>query len=228
MIAPVWWKLRLSSSLGLLCVLSLSIASPSQDMQHPASGYLEVALKIGVNVAHTKVGQEFQAKSLETWNINDCTLPQGARVYGKVVSATKHTKSSPDSTLGLQIESIDCRGHPRTSFSLHILEVIIPDFRNPVSSALPRNADSGGSMGTGPDESILGGGGLADSETRVGEVVGEGGMRLEIAAGPNFADVVHSDKRSVSLLTGTRLVLGTTDMLPADQQLHLHAVDQKP
>lgn len=226
MIAPVWWKLRLSGALGLL--LCLSAASPAQDMQHPASGYLEVALKTGVDAAHTKIGQEFQAVALETWIINSCTLPQDARVYGKVVSATRYTRSSPDSTLGLLIEGVDCQGHPRTPFSLHILEVIIPDFRNPVSSALPRNADSGGSMGTGPDESIMGGGGPADTETRVGQVVGEGGMRLEIAAGPNFADVVHSDKRNVSLLTGTRLVLGTSDMVPADQQLHLHAVDQEP
>ncbi|HYK35931.1 MAG TPA: hypothetical protein VEV40_08225 [Alloacidobacterium sp.] len=53
-------------------------------------------------------------------------------------------------------------------------------------------------------------------------------MRLEIAEGPNFADVVHSDKRNVNLLTGTRLVLGTKEMIPADQQLHLHAVEQGP
>lgn len=197
-------------------------------MQHPASGYLEVALKTGIDATHTKIGQEFQAEALETWIINSCTLAQGARVYGKVVSAKKYTRFSPDSTLGLLIESVDCQGHPRTSFSLHILEVIIPDFRNPVSSALPRNADSGGSMGTGPDESIMGGGGLPDSETRIGQVVGEGGMRLEIAGGPNFTDVIHSDKRNVSLLTGTRLVLGTADMVPADQQLHLHAVGQEP
>jgi len=212
----------------LFCLLGLAAPSYAQDMQHPASGYLDVALKFGVDVTHTKVGQEFQAEALETWIINDCTLPQGARVYGKVVSATRHTKSSPDSKLGLLIESIDCQGHPRTPFSLHILEVIFPDSRNPVSSALPRNADRDGSMGTGPDESIMGSGARTDSETRIGQVVGEGGMRLEIAEGPNFADVVHSDKRNVNLLTGTRLVLGTKEMIPADQQLHLHAVEQGP
>ena len=187
-------------------------------MQPPESGYLEVALKIGVDVAHTKVGQEFQAEALETWIIDDCTLPQGAKVYGKVVAATRHTKSSPDSTLGLLIESIDCQGHPRTPFSLHILEVIIPGYRNPVSSALPIHGDS---AEAGEDASIMGRGARTDSESRVGQVVGEGGMRLEIAEGPNFADVVHSDKRNVSLLTGTRLVLGTKEMIPADQLLHL-------
>ncbi len=198
----------------------------AQDIEHPASGYLEVRLRVGVDAAHTKVGEEFQAEALETWIINECTLPQGARVYGKVVSATRHTKSSPDSTLGLLIESIDCQGHPRTPISLHILEVIIPDSRNPVSSALPRNADSGGSMGTGPDESIMGRGAGTDHESRVGMVVGEGGMRLGIAEGLNFADLVYSEKRDVSLLTGTRLVLGTNDMIPPDQLLHLHAAGQ--
>ena len=198
----------------------------AQDIEHPASGYLEVRLKTGVDAMHTKVDEEFQAEALEAWIINDCTLAQGARVYGKVVSATRYTKSSPDSTLGLLIESIDCQGHPRTPFSLHILEVVIPDSRNPVSSALPRNANSGGSMGTGPDESIMGRGARTDYESRVGIVEGEGGMRLGIAEGPNFADVVHSEKQNVSLLTGTRLVLGTNDMIPPDQLLHLHAVGQ--
>lgn len=194
-------------------------------MQHPGSGYLEVVLKIGVDVAHTKVGEEFQAEALETWAINDCTLPQGARVYGKVVSATRHTKSSPDSALGLLIESIDCQGRPRTPFSLHVLEVNFPDSRNPVLSALPLHGDS---AGAGEAASVMGSGTQSDSEIRVGQVVGEGGMRLEIAKGPNFADVVYSDKRNVSLLTGTRLVLGTKEMVPADQLLHLNAVEQKP
>lgn len=224
--APVWQKLRLLSALGLFCSLRLATVSSAQDMQHPASGYLEVALRIGVDAAHTKIGDEFQAEALETWVINSCTLPQGARVYGKVVSATKHSKSSTDSTLGLLIESIHCQGHPRTPFSLHILEVIIPDNQNPVSSALPRNADNGGSIQVGPAETDLGRGAKTDPESRVGQVVGEGGMRLEIAEGPNFADVVHSDKRNVSLLTGTRLILGTRDMIPSDQLLHLHSAGQ--
>jgi hypothetical protein len=221
--APVWRRLRWSGALGFFCSLGLPPAAYAQDMQHPASGYLEVALKIGVDVAHTKVGQEFQAEALETWIINDCTLPQGAGVYGKVVSATRHTQSSPDSTLGLQIESIDCQGHPRTPFSLHVLEVIIPDSRNPLLSALPLH---GNSAETGQAASIMGHGARTDSESRVGQVVGEGGMRLEIAEGPNFADVVHSDKRNVSLLSGTRLLLGTKDMIPPDQLLHLNAVGQ--
>lgn len=192
-------------------------------MQHPASGYLEVALKIGLDAAHTKVGSTFQAEALETWIINECTVPQGGRVYGKVVSATRHTKFSPDSTLGLLIESIDCQDHPRTPFSLHILEVIFPDSRNPVLSALPLHGDS---AGEGEAASIMGSETRTDPEIRVGQVVGEDGMRLEIAEGPNFADIVHSDKRNVNLLTGTRLVLGTKDMIPADRLLHLQTTGQ--
>lgn len=224
--APAWRKLRLSVCLGLLCSLALATASHAQDMQHPASGYLEVALKIGLDAAHTKVGSTFQAEALKSWAINDCTLQQGERVYGKVVSATTYRKFSPDSTLGLLIESIDCQGHPRTPFPLHILEVIFPDPRNPVSSALPRNANTGGSMATGPGESIMGSGAETDSEARLGQVVGGGGMRLEIAEGTNFADVVHSGKRNVNLLIGTRLVLGIRDMIPADQPLHLQTAGQ--
>ena len=70
-----------------------------------------------------------------------------------------------------------------------------------------------------------------DNETssiRVGSVLGESNMKLEIAAGPSFADVLHSDKRTVSLLSGTRVVLGTKAMIPDDMQLHFHAAGQEP
>ncbi|HVW78603.1 MAG TPA: hypothetical protein VHB45_13395 [Alloacidobacterium sp.] len=64
------------------------------------------------------------------------------------------------------------------------------------------------------------------SSIRVGAIVGMMPMQLEIAAGPQFAEILRSDKRTVSLLTGTHLILGTKDMIPADQQLHFQAADK--
>jgi hypothetical protein len=211
--------------LGVLCFL-LVPASLAQDMQHPASGYLEAKLRIGVDAGHTKVGEKFQAEALSSWSIADCTLPQGARIYGKVVSATRHSKSSPESTLGLLIEGADCQGHPDSPLALHILEITGSDSsRVPLHAVLPVGSAGMSSLPMAHDDNT------ADEETssvRVGAVLGENHMKLEIAAGPGFADMLHSDKQNVSLLTGTRLVLGTPGMIPADQQLHLHPGVQQP
>ena len=74
--------------------------------------------------------------------------------------------------------------------------------------------------------------GIGDTElllaSHVGEVVGEKGMRLEIAEGPQFAELLRSNTQTVRLLAGTRLVLGTKEMIPADQQLHFDAPENKP
>ena len=59
------------------------------------------------------------------------------------------------------------------------------------------------------------------SSIRAGAVLGENHMKLEIAAGSNFADLLRSGKQTVSLLKGTQLVLGMPGMIPADQELHL-------
>jgi hypothetical protein len=67
-----------------------------------------------------------------------------------------------------------------------------------------------------------------ESSLRVGKVLGESGVRLEIAEGPHFAEVLHSDKQNVILLNGTRLILGTKEMIPGDQQLHFQLGGHEP
>lgn len=224
--APDWQTIRFLACLGVLCFLSV-IASPAQDMQRPASGYLKVKLKTGLDAGHTKVGETFQAEVLSPWTIGECGLSHGARVYGRVVSVTKHSKSSPESTLALLVESADCDDHQQTPPPLHILEIIMPDSPvTPLHSVLPTGsagmttANIGHDDNTTPDE--------AESSIRVGTVSGANDMQLELASGPQFAEVLHSDKRNVSLLTGTRLILGTAEMVPGDQQLHLHPAEQQP
>lgn len=224
--APDRQTIPFRACLGALCFL-LVPASLAQEMQHPASGYLEAKLRTGLGAGHTKVGEDFQAEALSWWNIADCTLLQGARIYGKVVSATRHTKSSPESTLGLRIDSADCQGRPRTPLALHILEITAPESAPvPLHAVLPTGSAGMTSVSVAHDDNTA-----PDEETssvRVGAVLGENHMKLEIAAGPGFADMLHSDKQSVSLLSGTRLVLGTREMVPADQQLHLHPEEQQP
>jgi len=202
-------------------------------MPHPASGYLEAKLMIGLDAGHTKVGTAFQAEALQPWTVGDCSLSQGARIYGRVVSATKRSKSSPESTLALRIETADCDGHKRTPLALHILEVIAPDTSiDSLNNALPRDAQNSGSVVAGTGASALKNNnpasGRENSSIRVGAVTGDDEIRLEIAEGSHFADVLDSNKRNVSLLAGTRLVLGTADMVPGDQQLHLHPSERQP
>ena len=216
---------RLLASCGILCCLAL-VPSVAQDIQHPACGYLKVKLKTGLDAGHTKVGEAFQAEVLSPWTIGECALSHGSMVYGRAISATKHSKSSPESTLGLIIESADCDDHLRTPLALHILEIIVQDSHViPLHSVLPTG--SGGMTAApiahddniAPDEA---------ASVRLGAVLGESWIRLEIAEGPQFAEVLHSDTRNVSLLAGTRLVLGTQEMIPADLQLHLNATGQQP
>ena len=210
--APARQTIQPLACLGIFCFLSV-LTSSAQDLQRPASGYLEARLSIGLDAGHTKVGDTFQARTLSWWSIADCTLPQGARIYGKVVSATRHTKSSPESTLGLLIQSADCQDHPRSPLALHILEITLPDSQSvPMHAVLPTGSAGMASApiahddNTAKDES--------SSSVRVGAVVGEDWMRLGIAEGPHFAELLHSDKRNVSLLSCTRLVLGTAEMVP--------------
>lgn len=224
--APDLQMLRCFSSLGILCLCST--LAFTQNTNPPASGYLEASLRTGVQAGYTKIGEAFQATALSWWSIPDCTLPQGARIYGKVVSSVRHTRSSPESTLGLLIENADCQDHPHAPLSLHILEIVALDAAVPLHTILP--VGSGGMAAasgviahddnTKPDQE--------SSSIRIGAVVGEIPMRLGIAEGPHFAEVLHSGKRTVSLLTGTILVIGTADMIPADQQLHLHAEEKQP
>ena len=208
-----------SLGIGVLCLLSFQ-PIVAQDPQRPASGYLVAKLRTGVDAGHTKVGEEFEAEALSWWSTGDCTLPQGARIYGKIVSATRHTKSSPESTLGLLIESADCQGHQRTPLALHILEVKGSDSLSvPLHSVLPTGTGGMTSAPIAHDDNIA-----VDEETssiRAGAVLGENHMKLEIAAGSNFADLLRSGKQTVSLLKGTQLVLGMPGMIPADQELHL-------
>ncbi|QNI30321.1 hypothetical protein H7849_14165 [Alloacidobacterium dinghuense] len=200
----------------------------AQDPEHPASGYLEAKLRTGVDAGHTKIGEEFQAETLSGWSIAGCTIPQGGRIYGKVVAATRHTKSSPESTLGLLIEGVDCQGsHSRSGFALHVLEIMAPDLQSvPLHSVLPTGKGGMTSVPMAHDDNIASGD--ETSSIRVGAVLGENNMKLEIAAGPEFADLLRSDKQTVSLLSGTRLVLGTKEMIPDDMQLHFHPPGQEP
>lgn len=222
--APNRLTLRAFISLGALCFISLA-ASRSQDIEHPSSGYLETKLRTGLDAGHTKVGEAFQAESLMSWKIGDCNVSKGARIYGYVVLATRHRKSSPESTLALRFESIDCDDHPHYPIALHILEVIEPDLqRNVLFEAMPRNGQYAGGVVDEATAGALKQG--KDSSVRIGSIIGEDQMQLKIAAGPQFAEVLRSSKRTVSLLTGTHLILGTKDMIPADQQLHFQTADK--
>jgi hypothetical protein len=224
--APDPQSLRPLACFGLLCCLALA-PSVAQDTQHPASGYLRVKLKTGLDAGHTKVGEPFQAEVVTPWVIGECALSHGARVYGQVVSATKHSRSSPESTLGLVIESVDCDRQQHTPLALHVLEIIAPDsFVTPLHAVLPTGsagmttAPIAHDDNTTPDDD--------ESSLRVGKVLGESGVRLEIAEGPHFAEVLHSDKQNVILLNGTRLILGTKEMIPGDQQLHFQLGGHEP
>jgi hypothetical protein len=232
--APNHWLFRYFAHLGLLGFLAAAVVYLSaQDLQHPASGYLEARLKSGLDAGHAKVGERFQAEVVSQWQTGDCVLLKETRIYGTIVSATRHSKSSPESTLGLLIESAECQDHPGTRLGLHILEIILPDSsRDSLNNALPRDSHNNGSIVAGTGASAMKNNDpAADQENlpiRVGSVIGSDGARLEIAEGSHFADVLHSDKRNVSLLTGTRLVLGTKEMIPDDQQLHLQPASKQP
>jgi hypothetical protein len=218
--------LRLLVCTGILCVLFGS-ASLAQDLQPPASGYLEARLRIGVDAGRMKADEAFQAEALSSWSTADCTMLPGARIYGKVVSGVRHTKSSPQSTLTLLIDGADCKNHRHAPLALHILEIIVPDApREPVQAVLPL-------PGVGLNPAAAAARDQIEPDSRssvihVGEVVGEKGMRLEIAEGPQFAELLRSNTQTVRLLAGTRLVLGTKEMIPADQQLHFDAPENKP
>jgi hypothetical protein len=223
--APDRQTFRMPVCVGTLCFL-LALASSAQDLEHPASGYLEASLRTGVDAGHAKADQAFQAIVLSWWSIADCTLLPGARVYGKIVSAVRHTKSSPESSLALLIESTDCQNHPNTPMALHILEIVAPEAPNELLHAVLPHGPLASSPAAGIDDDTQPD--PESSSVRIGAVLGEGEMRLGIAEGPHFAEVLHSKKRTVSLLAGTRLILGTPQMIPPDQQVHFHPDGQQP
>lgn len=230
--APDWPISRPFVHRGWLGLLSaVTVCLFAQDLQHPASGYLEARLTTGLDAGYTKVGAAFQVTALSPWSSEDCTLLQGAAIYGKVVAATKHSKSSPESTLAFQIDSADCQHRRRAPIALHVLEIVVPDDpRNPLMGALPRNGSTGMQADVAANAMAGGHSGTAQepSSIRVGAVLGENSLNLYIAGGPRFADVLYSDKHNVGLLPGTRLILGIKEMIPADQQLHLHRAGQEP
>ena len=206
----------------------MAVPASAQNMDQPASGYLDARLQTGLDAGHARIGETFQAQAVSEWQMNDCIVSPGARIYGKVVSASRHTKSSPESTLGLLIEGAECEDHRRAPLALHILEITFPsDASVPMHSVLPLGSGglAAGSAVIAHDDNTAAN---QESSVHAGIVSGEIPMRLEIAGGPQFSDLLRSDKRTISLLTGTHLVLGTSEMIPADQQTHFHPTEKQP
>ena len=160
-----------------------------------------------------KAGASLTAKVMQEWMAPECTLEQGANLYGHVVSVA-HSKHHSKAELALVFDQGDCMGHGRQALTLNVIGLLAPDDdRQALHDAIPTQVSGEGrnirdtvsALGYGTDfnlnpEKIPG-------MVRPGITLGMPGVELSLHAGPNCSVLLRNGRQDVRIGPKTQLLL---------------------
>ncbi|MGA9465410.1 MAG: tetratricopeptide repeat protein [Terracidiphilus sp.] len=206
-----------SAPVPLQSELSDSACAPDNS-DHPINTTVEATIQGTLDSAHLKLGKEVWFKTLNGYTFSECSLNRDAIVYAHVVAA--NSSKNPDSSeLALAFDHGDCQGLGKKAISLRLIGLVAPpDQSRRMHSEIPVEVAGGvqqiGGSGNGNDAvSALNGldenltPGSAPHTVHPGIVVNMPAVKLEPEGGPGCSAKITSTSRSVTLGTGTELIL---------------------
>jgi hypothetical protein len=187
--------------------------TPGDTNDHPLDQTIQARLTGGLDSAHLKVGKEIWVRVLDGLVYPGCTLDQDAIVYGHVVSSTS-SKDPSSSELSLVFDHGDCTGHGKKELSMRLIGLLgPPDQSRRMHDELPTEVAGGGrridtainGLINAYDLDLNPGG--APHTVHPGIVLNIPAVKLEPEGGPGCSAKITSTNRSVTLGTGSLLIL---------------------
>jgi len=183
---------------------------PVADREWPVNLTIEARLTELIDSSRLKPGKKIFATVLFGINYAECSLADGAIIYGHVTAADSST--NPDSSeLGLTFDHADCRGHDKQEVRLRLIGVVAPPSHGErLHDALP--SEVAGGVQQLPETSNDGIDGALNPAyyprtLRPGLVVRLQKVKLEPEGGPGCSARISGPGRNVQLAPATDLIL---------------------
>jgi hypothetical protein len=183
---------------------------PVADRDWPVNLTIEARVSELMDASHLKPGKKIFATVLYGINYAECSLTDGAIVYGHVTAAAS-SKNPDSSELGLAFDHADCRGHGKQVLHLRLIGLVAPpSHREMLHSVLP--SEVAGGVQQLPETSSDGIDDALSPEyyprtVHPGLVVRLPTVKLEPEGGPGCSARISSPGRDIQLAPGTDLIL---------------------
>lgn len=177
----------------------------------PTNITIEAQIVGWLDSAHAKAGQPVSLKVTHEWSSQDCRLPEGAMLYGKVLESSA---GKTGGELAVAFEQGDCFSQNKKDLSLRVVGVVgPPGERKALHDAMPTEvaggarqiSDTAADLGLQEDENLNPGG--PPNTVHPGIVVGLKGIKMVPEAGPQCSALMTSTAHSVRLDTGSEFIL---------------------
>jgi tetratricopeptide (TPR) repeat protein len=189
------------------------VCQPGDTIDRPLNETIEARATGGFDSAHLKVGKEIWVRVLSGVVYPGCTLDQDAILYGRVTAATS-LKNSSESELSVSFDHGDCDGHAKKPLSLRLIGLVAPpDESRRLHDELPVEVAGGGRSISIAAQGLVNVYDLnlnpngPPHTVHPGIVVNMPAVKLEPEGGPECSAKITSTKNSVTLGTGTELIL---------------------
>ncbi len=195
---------------------------PEDTTPRPLNTTIQARLTGGLDSAHLKPGKEIWVRVVDGEVFKNCALDQDAVLYGRVMSATSSKDASP-SELSLLFDHADCNGHAKQPLHLRLIGVIGPPTESRhLHNELPTEIAGGArSLDTAVNGNLINANDLdlnpggAPHTVEPGIVLNVPALKLQPEQGPSCSTKMVSTNRSVTLGTGSQLILAM--MVPAGE-----------
>jgi len=184
----------------------------------PKNVTIEAQIAGWLDSAHAKPGQQVMLKVVHEWISEDCRLPAGAMLYGKVLESSA---GKTGGELAVAFNQGNCFNQSKKDLSLRVIGVVGPSGeRKALHDSMPAElqdsvhtrtggarsiSETAASMGLEEDENLNHGG--PPNTIHPGIVVGLKGIKMIPEAGPQCSALMTSTAHSVRLDTGSEFIL---------------------
>jgi tetratricopeptide (TPR) repeat protein len=186
---------------------------PFDTRDRPVASTIEARLTGGLDSARLKPGSKIAVRVVIGLVFPGCALDQDAILYGHVTSSAS-TKDPNSSELSLAFDHGDCTGHQNQELPLRLIGLIAPpDKDRHMHDEIPTEVRGGGrsiqtAMGglVNDNDTDLNPGGPPKT-VHPGIVANMPAVKLEPEAGPSCSARITSTNHSVTMGTGSELIL---------------------
>lgn len=184
----------------------------------PTNITIEAEIVGWLDSAHLKPGQPVSLKVVHEWISQDCRLPKGAMLYGKVLESSA---GKTGGELAMAFDRGDCFNQNKKDLLLRVIGVVgPPGERKALHDSMPTEvrggtkaiSDTVADMGLQEDENLNPGG--PPNTVHPGIVVGLKGIKMVPEAGPECSALMTSTMHSVRLDTGSEFILAMEKSTP--------------
>lgn len=192
-------------------------ASSEADECRPLSGStvgtnsaMAVSVPGLMDAGHLKPGKQFYVKVMNGWQDPECTLDDGAFIYGKITEAGRDSNGKLQ--LGLKFERADCRGHANKPLGLRLIGVVGPAEHRDLHDELPSEVAGGARtiesvvVAENFEDMDLNPGGLPHT-IQPGIVVRFPKLKIDLGAAPGCSDRLTSTDSILRIGTDVKFLL---------------------